>query len=127
MSVNTKILYIPEPVNKRIVIVGGGFGGLKLALRLLKHNFQIVLLDRNNYHLFQPLLYQVAMSGLEPSAISFPLRKVLQNTNIHFRMADLVAVHPDVNEISTDIGRLSYDFLFLATGAKDQFFWQRGH
>ncbi len=122
MSVNTKILYIPEPVTKRIVIVGGGFGGLKLALRLLKHNFQIVLIDRNNYHLFQPLLYQVAMSGLEPSAISFPLRKVLQNTNIHFRMADLIAVHPDVNEISTDIGRLSYDFLFLATGAKTNFF-----
>ena len=122
MSVNTKILYIPEPVTKRVVIVGGGFGGLKLALRLLKHNFQIVLIDRNNYHLFQPLLYQVAMSGLEPSAISFPLRKVLQNTNIHFRMADLIAVHPDVNEISTDIGRLSYDFLFLATGAKTNFF-----
>ena len=122
MSVNTKILYIPEPETKRIVIVGGGFGGLKLALRLLKHNFQIVLIDRNNYHLFQPLLYQVAMSGLEPSAISFPLRKVLQNTNIHFRMADLIAVHPDVNEISTDIGRLSYDFLFLATGAKTNFF-----
>jgi len=122
MSANTKILYIPEPVAKRIVIVGGGFGGLKLALKLRKLNFQIVLIDRNNYHLFQPLLYQVAMSGLEPSAISFPLRKVLQNTNIHFRMADLVAVHPDVNEISTDIGRLSYDFLFLATGAKTNFF-----
>ncbi len=122
MSVKTPILYIPEPVTKRIVIVGGGFGGLKLALSLLKRNFQIVLIDRNNYHLFQPLLYQVAMSGLEPSAISFPLRKVLQNTNIHFRMANLEAVHTAENEISTDIGVLKYDFLILTTGAKTNFF-----
>ncbi len=122
MSSKSYILYIPEPVSKRVVIVGGGFGGLKLALRLVKLNFQVVLIDRNNYHLFQPLLYQVAMSGLEPSAISFPLRKVLQNTNIHFRMAELEAVHPDENEIHTDIGWLSYDFLILATGAKTNFF-----
>jgi NADH dehydrogenase len=122
MLVKTPILYIPEPVTKRIVIVGGGFGGLKLALQLVRRNFQIVLIDRNNYHLFQPLLYQVAMSGLEPSAISFPLRKVLQNTNIHFRMAELEAIHSETNEISTDIGRLRYDFLILATGAKTNFF-----
>ena len=100
MSVNTTILNIPEPVTKRAVIVGGGFGGLKLALKLLKLDFQIVLIDRNNYHLFQPLLYQVAMSGLEPSAISFPLRKVLQNSHIYFRMAELEAVHPEANENS---------------------------
>jgi NADH dehydrogenase len=104
------------------VIVGGGFGGLKLALKLLKYDLQIVLIDRNNYHLFQPLLYQVAMAGLEPSAISFPLRKVLQNTKIHFRMAELESVDPDSNEISTDIGSLRYDYLFLATGAKTNFF-----
>jgi len=122
MSVKTKILYIPEPVTKRVVIVGGGFGGLKLALKLLKLDYQIVLIDRNNYHLFQPLLYQVAMSGLEPSAISFPLRKVLQNTRVHFRMAELEAVHPESNEILTDIGTLYYDYLILATGAKTNFF-----
>jgi len=122
MSLDTNILYIPKPANKRIVIVGGGFGGLKLALRLIRLDCQIVLIDRNNYHLFQPLLYQVAMSGLEPSAISFPLRKVLQNTNIHFRMAELEAVHPEKNEISKDIGRLSYDYLVLATGARTNFF-----
>ena len=122
MTIKSNILNIPEAVTKRIVIVGGGFGGLKLALRLLRLDFQIVLIDRNNYHLFQPLLYQVAMSGLEPSAISFPLRKVLQNTNVHFRMAELEAVHPESNEITTDIGRLSYDYLFLATGAKTNFF-----
>lgn len=122
MSVKTNILYIPEPATKRVVIVGGGFGGLKLALKLRKLDFQIVLIDRNNYHLFQPLLYQVAMSGLEPSAISFPLRKVLQNTRVHFRMAELEAVHPERNEITTDIGNLSYDYLILATGAKTNFF-----
>ncbi len=122
MSVKTPILYIPEPATKRVVIVGGGFGGLKLALSLVKRNFQLVLIDRNNYHLFQPLLYQVAMSGLEPSAISFPLRKVLQNTNIHFRMAELEAVDPAASEISTDIGVLHYDYLILATGAKTNFF-----
>jgi len=122
MTIKSNILNIPEAASKRIVIVGGGFGGLKLALRLLSLDFQIVLIDRNNYHLFQPLLYQVAMSGLEPSAISFPLRKVLQNTNVHFRMAELEAVHPETNEITTDIGSLSYDYLFLATGAKTNFF-----
>ena len=122
MSEKSNILYIPEPLTKRVVIVGGGFGGLKLALRMRQLNYQIVLIDRNNYHLFQPLLYQVAMSGLEPSAISFPLRKVLQNTRIHFRMAELEAVHPESNTITTDIGMLSYDYLVLATGAKTNFF-----
>ena len=122
MYPETRILNIPEPKTKRIVIVGGGFGGLKLALKMARRDFQVVLIDRNNYHLFQPLLYQVAMSGLEPSAISFPLRKVLQNTNIHFRMAELLAVHPEIHEISTDIGHLKYDFLVLATGAKTNFF-----
>jgi len=122
MTVKPNILYIPKPVTKRIVIVGGGFGGLKLALRMRQLKYQIVLIDRNNYHLFQPLLYQVAMSGLEPSAISFPLRKVLQNTKIHFRMAELESVHPESNTITTDIGILSYDYLVLATGAKTNFF-----
>ncbi len=118
------ILNIPETDKKRVVIVGGGFAGLKLALKLHRKKFQIVMLDKNNYHLFQPLLYQVAMSGLEPSAISFPLRKVFQNTGIFFRMAELESVHPDKNELITDIGRIKYDFLVLATGAKTNFFNQ---
>ena len=124
MSAENYILNIPETAEKRVVIVGGGFGGLKLALKLYKKKFQIILIDRNNYHLFQPLLYQVAMSGLEPSAISFPLRKVFQKTGIHYRMAELEHVHPEINEISTDIGRLKYDYLILATGAKTNFFNQ---
>jgi NADH dehydrogenase len=124
MSLKNYLLNIPETAEKRIVIVGGGFGGLKLALKLYKKKFQIVLLDRNNYHLFQPLLYQVAMSGLEPSAISFPLRKVFQKTGIHFRMAELESIIPSDNELVTNIGRLKYDFLVLATGAKTNFFNQ---
>ena len=124
MSVQDYLLNIPETAEKRIVIVGGGFGGLKLALKLHKKKFQIVLLDKNNYHLFQPLLYQVAMSALEPSAISFPLRKVFQKTGIHYRMAELETIIPEKNELITDIGRLKYDFLVLATGAKTNFFNQ---
>lgn len=124
MSVQNYLLNIPETSEKRVVIVGGGFGGLKLALKLYKKNFQVVLLDKNNYHLFQPLLYQVAMSALEPSAISFPLRKVFQKTGIHFRMAELETVIPENNELVTDIGQLKYDYLVLATGAKTNFFNQ---
>jgi len=124
MSIQDYLLNIPETADKRVVIVGGGFGGLKLALKLYKKKFQVVLLDRNNYHLFQPLLYQVAMSALEPSAISFPLRKVFQKTGVHFRMAELKQVVPENNELVTDIGWLKYDFLILATGAKTNFFNQ---
>ncbi len=124
MVTENYILNIPETDKKRVVIVGGGFAGLKLALKLQRKRFQIVILDKNNYHLFQPLLYQVAMSGLEPSAISFPLRKVFQNTGIIYRMAELEFVLSKENELITDIGRIKYDFLVLATGAKTNFFDQ---
>ena len=74
----SEIANIPKPGRRRIVIVGGGFGGRRLAEKLLKKDFQVVLIDRNNYYQFQPLLYQVAIAGLEPSAISFPLRRMFQ-------------------------------------------------
>ena len=115
---------IPPSKYKRIVIVGGGFAGLKLALKLCKEELQIILLDKNNYHLFQPLLYQVAMSGLEPSSISFPIRKVFQKTKVQYRMTELLQVFPEQNEILTNIGLLKYDFLVLATGAKTNFYGQ---
>ena len=124
MTLSNFMLNIPDTAEKRVVIVGGGFGGLKLALKLHKKNFQIVLVDKNNYHLFQPLLYQVAMSGLEPSSISFPLRKVFQKTGIHFRMAEVKSINTLNNELVTDIGKLRYDYLILATGAKTNFFNQ---
>lgn len=114
---------IPETEKKRIVIVGGGFAGLKLLRKLSGKGFQIVMLDRNNFHQFQPLLYQVATAGLEPSAISFPLRKILQKEkNVHFRIARLFEIHHKKNEIETDIGSLKYDFLVMAIGAATNFF-----
>lgn len=116
---------IPEPKKRRLVIVGGGFAGMKLVQKSLCRNFQIVLLDRNNYHQFQPLLYQVATAGLEPSAVSFPLRKVLQKEeNIHYRMAELIEVFPEKQEILTNVGLLKYDILVLAMGASPNFFEQ---
>lgn len=114
---------IPENSKKRVVIIGGGFAGLQMAKSLRKSNFQIVLIDKNNYHQFQPLFYQVATAGLEPSAISFPLRKALQNQkNIHFRIASLEKVDSDKNQILTDIGLLQYDYLVLAIGADTNYF-----
>lgn len=108
---------------KRVVIVGGGFGGLKLARKLNDRDFQVVLLDRNNYHLFQPLLYQVATSGIEPSAISFPFRKIFKNRHdFHVRMCTAEKVVPEENRLETSIGDISYDYLVIATGAGTNFF-----
>lgn len=118
-----KIQNIPDPAYKRIIIVGGGFAGLTLARNLFKSGYQLVLIDQNNYHQFQPLLYQVATAGLEPSAISFPFRRILQNhKRAHFRIASLQKIDPDKKEIETDIGCLSYDYLVLATGLTTNFF-----
>ncbi len=114
---------IPETGQKRVVIVGAGFAGLKLARNLYKHDFQIVLIDRNNYHQFQPLFYQVASSGLEPSSISFPLRKVFQKVkNVFIRVAEVKAVNPGEKTIETTLGPAWYDYLVMATGATTNFF-----
>ncbi len=117
---------IPGTNKKRVVIAGAGFAGLKLTRKLLGKGFQIILLDKNNFHQFQPLLYQVATAGLEPSAISFPLRKVLQNAgDVHFRIAEIERVDAGANEVVTSIGRLKYDYFVLAMGAKTNFFGQK--
>ncbi|MCA0237409.1 MAG: NAD(P)/FAD-dependent oxidoreductase [Bacteroidetes bacterium] len=110
---------IPDTGQKRVVIVGGGFAGLTLARKLSKSKkFQIVLIDKNNYHQFQPLFYQVAMAGLEPSSIVFPLRKVFQNNkDVLIRVTKVKSVDPVQREIHTDIGSLHYDYLVLAIGA----------
>jgi NADH dehydrogenase len=125
---NTAINYIPNipgTDKKRIVVIGAGFAGLKLVRKLIGKGFQIILLDRNNFHQFQPLLYQVATAGLEPSAISFPIRKVLQKEkDVYFRIAELKSIDADNNEITTNIGSLSYDYLVLATGVGTNFFGQ---
>jgi NADH dehydrogenase len=109
---------IPDTGQKRVVIVGGGFGGLTLARKLAKSDFQVVLIDKNNYHQFQPLFYQVAMAGLEPSSIVFPFRKVFQkNKNVFVRVTKVLSVNTLQNEIATEIGNLRYDYLVLAIGA----------
>ena len=108
---------------KRIVIVGGGFGGLKLARKLSGSEYQIVLIDKNNYHQFQPLFYQVATAGLEPSAISFPFRKIFQKVkDFHIRITEVDKILPDKNQIKTGIGIINYDFLVIAIGTDTNFF-----
>lgn len=108
----------------QIVIIGGGFGGLKLARELNnKAGFEIYLLDKHNYHQFQPLFYQVATAGLDASNISFPLRKVFHKSkNVHFRMATVKQIISAENKVTTDIGEFTYDILVLATGADTNFF-----
>lgn len=114
---------IPETGQKRVVIVGGGFAGLKLAHELSDKNLQVVLIDKHNYHQFQPLFYQVATAGLEPSAISFPFRKAFQKVrNMHVRLAEVSSVNAKENFIETSIGRINYDFLVIATGTDTNYF-----
>lgn len=117
-------LNIPHTDKKRVVIVGGGFAGLNLAKKLRKCNqYQVVLIDQNNYHLFKPLLYQVASAGLDPSDVSFPFRKVFRaKKNIFFRMGRMLAVHPEQNRLETSNGSIHYDYLVIATGCVPNFF-----
>ncbi len=116
-------LNIPDPGYKRIVIVGGGFGGLTLAQKLSNSPYQVILIDKNNYHQFQPLFYQVAMAGLEPSSIVFPFRKVFQKANnVLFRVAEFQEVFPTEKYIMTDQGRLKYDSLVICLGADTNYY-----
>jgi len=108
----------------KLLIIGGGFGGLRLARKLNnKAGFEITLLDRFNFHQFQPLFYQVATAGLDASNISFPLRKAFHKSkNVRIRVGELQEILPDQNKVLTSIGELSYDRLILATGADTNFF-----
>lgn len=116
-------LNIPNTGQKRVLIAGGGFAGLKLATKLAGTDFQVVLIDKNNFHQFQPLFYQVATAGLEPSAISFPLRKIFQHSkNVIIRVAEITGINPDKKEVSTNLGNLNYDILVLAMGVDTNFF-----
>ena len=114
---------VPKTEKKRVVIVGGGFGGLKLANKLKKSDFQVVLIDRNNYHQFPPLIYQIASAGIEPSSISFPFRKIFQRRrNFYYRMAEVRSIFPEHKIIQTSIGKVHYDYLVLAAGTTTNFF-----
>jgi NADH:ubiquinone reductase (H+-translocating) len=113
-----KLALIPENNQPRVVIVGGGFAGVELAKSLSNVPVQVVLIDKSNYHTFQPLLYQVATSGLESSAIVAPFRKFLgKQKNFYFRLAEVNEVLPENNILNTSIGNIHYDYLVLATGA----------
>ena len=112
----------------KVVIIGAGFGGLRLARKLSnKANFEVILIDRFNYHQFQPLFYQVATAGLNGSDISFPLRKVFHGSkNVHYRMATVKQLTLSENKVQTDIGDFDYDQLVIATGADTNFFGNTG-
>ena len=108
---------------RRVVVVGGGLGGLKLVSSLRDTDFQVVLVDKNNYNQFPPLIYQVASAGLEPSNISFPFRRLFQGwKNFFFRMAEVQHIDTEKKAIKTSIGTIHYDDLVLAAGATTNFF-----
>ena len=114
---------LPETSKKRIAIIGGGFAGISLAKKLKDLDVQVVMIDKQNYHTFQPLLYQVSTGGLEPDSIGYPLRKILKRLkNFHFRLAKVQKVDPGTQEVFTDIGSFTYDYLVIATGTKTNFF-----
>lgn len=114
---------IPQSKNPRIVIIGGGFAGIALAKQLKNKKVQVVLLDKHNYHTFQPLLYQVATGGLEAGSIAYPIRKVIQEYNdFYFRLTSVKEIDAQNKKVSTEIGNLSYDYLVIATGSKTNYF-----
>ena len=108
---------------KQVVILGAGFAGLQLARRIRDINYDITIVDQYNFHQFQPLFYQVATARLEPSSISFPLRKVFQRErNVHVRITKVEAVDMQQNKVVTADGEISYDYLIIATGCTSNFF-----
>ncbi len=114
---------IPQSSFKRVVIIGGGFAGIALAKKLSQREFQVVLMDKNNYHTFQPLLYQVSTGGLEPDSIAYPIRKVLQGyPHFYFRLTEVTGIDSESNTVHTTIGDLRFDYLIVATGTRTNYF-----
>ncbi len=108
---------------KNVVIIGAGFAGLQLARRIQNSNYNIILLDQYNFHQFQPLFYQVATGRLEPSSISFPLRKVFQKkTNVHVRIGKVEKIDTHMQQVVTEDCTYPYDYLVIATGCNTNFF-----
>ncbi len=116
-------LNIPDHNLERIVIIGCGFGGLNLAQKLNHKRYQVVMIDKHNYHTFQPLLYQVATAGLEPDSIAYPIRNIFRKLpNFYFRLAEAKSIDADNNVLHCDIGDLKYDHLIIATGSGTNYF-----
>ncbi len=119
----THHICLPDSKLPRVVIIGGGFAGLALIEKLKHKEFQVVLLDKNNFHQFQPLFYQVATSALEPASIVFPFRKQINGyKNVSFRLAEVEEIRPSSNTLITSKGKVHYDYLILATGTTNNFF-----
>jgi len=120
ITTKTRVKDLGKP---RVIIIGGGFAGLEVTKGLQDADVQIVLFDRYNHHTFQPLLYQVATSGLETNTIVFPFRKRFTGfADFNFRLGEVTAIFPEENRIETSIGGIDYDFLVIATGATTNFF-----
>lgn len=114
---------IPRTSFPRVVIIGGGFAGVALAKKLSKQEVQVVLLDKHNYHTFQPLLYQVSTGGLEPDSIAYPIRKILKDfPNFYFRLANVNEIDTKERKVLTDIGDLKFDYLVVASGSHTNYF-----
>ncbi|RZJ65173.1 MAG: NAD(P)/FAD-dependent oxidoreductase [Flavobacterium sp.] len=114
---------IPQSSLPRIAIIGAGFAGIALSRKLRDQKCQVVLIDKHNYHNFQPLLYQVATGGLEAGSIAYPVRKIIHDyKDYYFRMARVSEIDTKNNCIQSDIGSLTYDYLVIATGSKTNFF-----
>ncbi len=114
---------IPTSKYPRIVIIGGGFAGIALSKKLRNKNVQVVLIDKHNYHTFQPLLYQVATGGLEAGSIAYPIRKVIQEyKDFYFRLTSVKEIDTKHQKIMTEIGDLHYDYLVIASGSKTNYF-----
>lgn len=110
-------------ISKKIIIIGAGFAGLRLSQDLENTNYEVLLLDKNNYHQFQPLMYQVATARLEPASISFPLRKVFQHSkNVRIRIADVLSIDTNNQVVNTSISNFEYDYLVIAFGCTTNYF-----
>ena len=121
-NIESKIC-LPDTNLPRILVVGGGFAGISLIKKLKNKPFQVVVVDKNNFHQFQPLLYQVATSGIEPDSIVFPLRKLFKGyRNVFYRMAEVITIKTESNTVITNIGTINYDYLVIATGSDTNFF-----
>jgi len=117
-------MYLGKTTGKpRVVIIGGGFGGVNLARKLKHTQVDVVMVDKHNYHTFQPLLYQVAIGAIESDAVAFPLRRIFTGQKgFSFHMTEVQQINPGLNTITTTLGDIHYDYLVVATGANSNFF-----
>ena len=107
----------------KIVIIGAGFGGISIAKSFKNKPVNVLLIDKHNYHNFQPLMYQIATGGLEPDSIAYPVRRIFRNqANFSFRMANVISVNTGSNLLHTTIGDVTYDYLVIATGSTNNYF-----